>query len=507
MSIRKLADGLGLAVARTGSIENRGSPVFGDDEPNGSLVIDHRGTEGGNTPPETPIELPAGRDAREQFRRDKLAKRASITEKIEALLAGQNGNTVSAETNTRFNELETEIRGVDRELDAVEKSLAADEPATEPRSIDAGPLRTRFQTLRNRPESVQRRTNPMAPHFVRDVGDKRSIRMAQMSFRNWVLPGESTDEYRAAAHESGFLPSRPLRVKLFEGKEEREHRMTTSAGYGGETVATAMADAIEVAMKAFNPLLDIAHIYRHAQGNPFTIPMIDDTGNDATLGVQGTAPTAVDITSTSKTLNSYRLERLVKATRELLRDTFYADLPGTVGRLLGESLGRKMASHHITGDGSSKPQGITIGCGTGITTAANNAITLYDIMQLIASVDLAYQAQGRFFMSGVMWANLLSLTDSTGRPLIGDLQSIDGRNIKGFPVELCPGMQTTISATTIPMLFGDPYQYKIRLIGDLEIMRFDELYAAEYSVGFMGVQFHDAKVGFSGAIKKMTQKT
>lgn len=455
---------------------------------------------------ENPVVVPDDEEERHALRAERMNRRSALESEIETLLAPhQDGATVPADVVTRFDSIEREIREIDRTVAVVDAALAASGSA----GASVQSIRNRAQTLRNRPPVVQRRVAPAAPHFVRDVGDNRHRRNSLLALKNWAFPKDGTHETRSAGYAVGFTPATPLRIRLFESKSEREERasMTTAANLGGETIATMMAEFIEREIKAFNPLIDVARIYNHSQGGDFIVPTIDDTGNTGAAHTEGVAITPRALATDKKTLKSYGVDDSVEATRELIRDTYYADLPETIGELMGEAIGRKMADLHLLADGLSKPQGLVTGAGAGITTAANNAITMKDIIDLIASLDLGYQATARFFMSPVMWANLLALTDATGRPLIGDVQSADKPMLKGYPVELCPGMQGPIAATTVPMVFGAPKKFAIRLVGPLEITRLDEIAALRNAVVFYGIQFHDSRVISTKAIKKMTQKT
>jgi HK97 family phage major capsid protein len=449
------------------------------------------------------VVVPEEPTARAAFRAERINRRSALESQMDSLLANAAGDTVPADVVSQFEAIESQIRSIDREISAVDAIV-------DRAPVSADSIRSRAQNLRNRPQSVNRRCAPMAPHFSRDVDDKRQKRTALLAFRSWVLPRDCSQEERSAAHEIRMAHHQSFRVRLFESKREREERaaMTTAANLGGETVSIMMAEAIERELKHFNPLLSVAKIYNHRTGEPFKIPTIDDTGNDGVRHTEGAAAiTPRAIATDGKTLNSWGCEDAVETTRVLLRDTYYADLPETVGELMGEALGRKMAADHLLGDGTGDPQGIVTGAGAGITTALNNAISMSDIIKLIASVNYAYHNGSMFFMSLPMWSNLLELTDATGRPLIGDVVNADKPMLKGFPVEICPGMQETITATTVPMLFGNPKKFAIRLVGDLEIRRLDEIAALRNAVVFYGIQFHDSRVISNKAIKKMTQKT
>lgn len=504
MSLAQLADGLGLSV---GSVEVRG----GD----GASQINVPEVRGANAAP--PVQIPSTKEGRSAQYRELTEKRKSLFAELDGLAnrAKSESRALDPEAEARFNLVEDEIRGVDTRLTALEAAMQVDdaEDQQEMNSLrSATGLVNRVQSLRNRPERVERRTNNLRPgaHFAisRDLDDKRAKRDQRNCLSGWFKPEAITDEIRESAHRMNFsLSNNRITFRLFESNDEREERadMSTTAGYGGNTVATVLTDYIQVALKAANPLLDVANVFRTSQGNPLKLPTIDDTGTDASLGAEGTAPSASEIADSSKTFNSYRMERLIKSSNELLRDTSFADLPATIGKLLGLAVGRKMAAYIATGTGSSQPEGIVTGSAAGITAASATAITYNELIRLIYSLDVAYLPNSKFFMNPAVWSALLQLQDGFGRPLIGDTQDPTKPNIKGYPVILMPGMASSIATTAKTILFGDPQYFGIRLVGDFELLRFNELYGAAYQTGFMGVQFFDSKVTLSAAIKRITQ--
>jgi len=488
MSLSNLAEGLGLSVGP---------------------AIETRGGDGASA---TQFVVPGTREGREALYQELTQKREALYAEADKIgESTKEQRAVDPEAEARFNTIEAEVRDLSSRLLALEEAMKADmaDDVAEAETVDR--FVARIQSIRTKPARVQRRSSQIpAGSFgiVRDVNDKRFKRNVAKSLFGWFAPESVTDETRTAADEIGFdLNTKKLAIRLFESEAERELRadMSTSAGYGGNTIATVLTDYIQIALKDHAPLLDVARVFRTAQGNPLKLPTIDDTGTDGALGTEGSAPSASEITDSSKTFNSYRVERLIKVSNELLRDTNFGDLPQVIGQLLGESVGRKISGYVATGTGSSQPEGIVTGSAAGLTAASATAITMNELIRLIYTVDTAYHQGSMFFMNPSVWSSLLQLQDAFGRPLIGDFTDMSRPMIKGFPVKLVPGMAASIATTAKTVLFGNPKYFGIRLVGDLEVVRFNELYGAAYQTGFMAVQFMDSKVTLSGAIKRITQ--
>lgn len=439
--------------------------------------------------------------------RQLLAERRDLVAKLEGL----NKRELTPEEQAAWDQLTAKVAELDTRVTAIEASIGADEAAEEVPMADPAPapdvqqnsanlddLQKRLLSALEKAErqSVGRRS---APAFVRDLNDARARKDKDLALRGWLLGNRAGAEHRAAAQRTGLDLFNPNLTLTAETRDN-----STSSSAGGYTIPQGFLAELEKKQAFFNPLLSVARVINTAEGNTLPMPTIDDTSNLAALGAEGTAVTAVDLTFGTVNLSSYRLESLVIASNELLRDTGI-NLETEIGGLLGERIGRKQAAYHATGTGSSQPEGVVTGSSAGVTAASATAIAINDIINLCNSLDAAYWPNAKFMMHQSVWAAILKLQDSQGRPLVTDYINGNAPKLLGYEVILNNSMASSIATTAKTMLFGDFSKYYIRQVGSLELIRLNELYANKYQTGFMVVSFEDAKVVQSAAIKRLTQ--
>lgn len=439
--------------------------------------------------------------------RQLLAERRDLVAKLEGL----NKRELTPEEQAAWDQLTAKVAELDTRVTAIEASIGADEAAEEVPMPDPAPapdvqqnsanlddLQKRLLSALEKAErqSVGRRS---APAFVRDLNDARARKDKDLALRGWLLGNRAGAEHRAAAQRTGLDLFNPNLTLTAETRDN-----STSSSAGGYTIPQGFLAELEKKQAFFNPLLSVARVINTAEGNTLPMPTIDDTSNLAALGAEGTAVTAVDLTFGTVNLSSYRLESLVIASNELLRDTGI-NLETEIGGLLGERIGRKQAAYHATGTGSSQPEGVVTGSSAGVTAASATAIAINDIINLCNSLDAAYWPNAKFMMHQSVWAAILKLQDSQGRPLVTDYINGNAPKLLGYEVILNNNMASSIATTNKTVLFGDFSKYYIRQVGSLELIRLNELYANKYQTGFMVVSFEDAKVVQSAAIKRLTQ--
>lgn len=439
--------------------------------------------------------------------RQLLAERRDLVAKLEGL----NKRELTPEEQAAWDQLTAKVAELDTRVTAIEASIGADEAAEEVPMADPAPapdvqqnsanlddLQKRLLSALEKAErqSVGRRS---APAFVRDLNDARARKDKDLALRGWLLGNRAGAEHRAAAQRTGLDLFNPNLTLTAETRDN-----STSSSAGGYTIPAGFLAELEKKQAFFNPLLNVARVINTAEGNTLPMPTIDDTSNLAALGAEGTAVTAVDLTFGTVNLSSYRLESLVIASNELLRDTGI-NLETEIGGLLGERIGRKQSAYHATGTGSSQPEGVVTGSSAGVTAASATAIAINDLISLCNSLDAAYWPNARFMMHQSVWAAILKLQDSQGRPLVTDYINGNAPKLLGYEVILNNNMASSIATTNKTVLFGDFSKYYIRQVGSLELIRLNELYANKYQTGFMVVSFEDAKVVQSAAIKRLTQ--
>jgi HK97 family phage major capsid protein len=427
--------------------------------------------------------------------RSKLVAQASDLNKIAEV------REWTPEETAKVDDLIAKIEALDArvvELENYESEPAEAEVAPEEAPVDPEQNSRRRSLISGFENKPQRRTAPApigVPMFSRDLDDKRSEKDRTLAMRGWFAGKNASKEERSAAFRTG-LDVNSDRLVL--------RANSTSGTAGGYTIPQGFLAQLEQRAAYFNPLRDVATVVRTDTSNNLPFPVIDDTANVSAIGAENTAPSAVDMVFSQITLGSYRTESLIKLSNELLRDSGL-DMPSIIANLLGERIGRKEATDHATGNGSSAPEGVVTGSSAGVAGATTTTITLANVMGLRNSLDYAYQQNASFMMHQSVWNSILQLADSQARPLFLDLLNGNQAKLLGYPVIVNNAMASSIAASAKTVLFGDFSKYIIRDCGDIVIVRLNELYAAEFATGFLAARWSDAKVSQTNAIKRITQ--
>lgn len=282
-----------------------------------------------------------------------------------------------------------------------------------------------------------------------------------------------------------------------------------SGSTGGDAVPRGMMAAIEKAMKWYNPVRGRVRVLRTDKGEDIDWPRVSDTANSASIVAEaGTIAENVDPAFDKVTLKSWKYATtIVYVSVELLQD-MVVDPETLLGELLGERMGRGQATHFVTGNGTTQPQGLATGATVAKELASGNALTFDDIIDLIYSVDRAYRANASFMMHDTTMATVVKIKDDEGRYLWQPgLQIGDPDRIKGYPVDISNDMTphaSDIDETDKIMLFGDISSgYVIRdVVSSTNVTRLNELRAATGQVGFVLLNRADGRyVKHAGCVK------
>ena len=280
---------------------------------------------------------------------------------------------------------------------------------------------------------------------------------------------------------------------------------TTTAG--GYLVPTGFSYELEKTLADYNAVMQVATIYPTPDTQDIEWPTIDDTSNTGSLEGEGDALATTDLTFAQVVLYAYIISSdIVKTSRKLLLSTAF-NFGAMVNDLLGERIGRKSNALLTTGTGSSQPQGIVTGAGSGATAASASAIVMNDLISLQYSVDSAYRRMpncGWMFNDNTAAAlRKLAIGAGDARGL-WEPSFIQGQPDKllGKPITINPDM-ADIGASAKSIIFGDFNKYVVRNVNGVFFQRLEELYAANGQVGFLGLKYLDGKVLNSAAIKAL----
>ncbi|MGL4296278.1 MAG: phage major capsid protein [Aestuariivirga sp.] len=257
-----------------------------------------------------------------------------------------------------------------------------------------------------------------------------------------------------------------------------------SGSGGGYSVPDEAMKPIVEAMKAFGGMRAVATIVPTVGGADLPIPTSNDTGVVGEIITENSTHNEGDITFGQVVLQSFLYSsKVVKVSRQLLQDSS-VDLNAYIGRQLGMRIGRIQNTHFTTGDGSSKPNGVVTASTLGKTAAGGAAITYDELVDLMHSVDPAYQANGRWMMNFATLAILRKLKDSSNMPVWAPMANGMPDTILGRPYIVNQDMPAATTGLK-SLLYGDFSNYHIRDAGNAILLRLEERYADALQVGFL----------------------
>lgn len=319
------------------------------------------------------------------------------------------------------------------------------------------------------------------------------------------------------AKDSAFRSFVKYGVSNMPASEVEVLRALSIAGGGSSGAYAAPQTFTNEFVKILNNLTGIrqapCRYFATNGGNDLPLPSFDDTANSGATTAESTGLAVnVDPAFGSKTLKAYNYDsNIVKISLQLLQDSVIP-VEQLLSEALTERLSKKLNNAYTLGNGTTAPEGITVGASaSGVTVpastyGASTTAIVGNLYAIIHSVAPQYRNTPSF---GLMFADstllyLKQLVDSTGRPIwTPGLASAEPDRLCGVPYWVNPDI-AAIGTGNISMIVGDFSKFYIRDVAQVETKRFDELYAASREVGFMAWYRTDSKVVNSAAIKKVT---
>jgi len=277
---------------------------------------------------------------------------------------------------------------------------------------------------------------------------------------------------------------------------------------GGFLVPRGMMQPIVAARLQFGGVRrSRAEVITTGDGREIPWPTYDDTSNTGALLTELGTPSDQDVTVGNASLHAYMYSsKFVKVSWALLQDSEF-DVASLVGRIAGERVGRILSTHFTTGDGASKPYGVSTQAVSGVTAASATEIELDELIDLKHSVDPAYREAAQWMFNDTTLKEIKKKKDGEGRYLwqpgiaVGEPNTIDGD-----PYVVNQQMDNTAS-TLKSVLYGDFFNYKIRDVSGMQLRRLDERFADSGQVAFLLFSRHDGLLVNAGTnpIKAITQ--
>ena len=279
---------------------------------------------------------------------------------------------------------------------------------------------------------------------------------------------------------------------------------TTPEGGGTPIVEETIRPSPVEQLQYYGGAARMCQQFTTASGNEFRLPQADDASTEGViLGEQGADVNEQDIEFTDLTFYSKTAHsRTIPITREMLTDGIF-DVAGYAQRLAVRRMGRAWDKAFTTGGtvpATGLPEatsiiGVHTAARNGNQTEGSNTVTFADIVNLIYQVPRAYRDGGEggeggftpesggmigFLISDAMESAIRRMVDDDGRPLwqphnSSIAESAMGGMIVGYPYMVSGSLDGTLADNeTTSMMFGNFGYYGCRMIGGMDIFRFQD---------------------------------
>jgi HK97 family phage major capsid protein len=212
-------------------------------------------------------------------------------------------------------------------------------------------------------------------------------------------PGKQSEESKALrAFLAGGLMNMDdadrRRMLARQTPDIRNAMSTTTTTEGGFTVATEYQKSLEIAMKAFGGMRQVAHRIQTGTGAAMNFPATDPTSEEGEIVGQNAAVNGQDTVFSNLSLAVWKYSsKKIALPFELVQDSFI-DIEAYIQSLLAMRLARVQNRHFTVGDGSTQPNGIVTASSVGKAGATGQTATILydDLVDLEHSVDPAYRS-------------------------------------------------------------------------------------------------------------------
>lgn len=374
--------------------------------------------------------------------------------------------TWTGEDQEQFGKLETAILNVNERLEKSYRTteLAAFDPASTVEYAQDGVPKTleEYRTLNSAPNPV-------------DAPDVRN------AIYSWIVKGReglSNDEFRV---------------------------LSKAASGGGFFVPTELADMVVRALR-FLPggVGALARTFVTASGDAMNVALNLTHGSAAWIAESGSY-TPSDETITQTSLSAFKAGSKIIVSEELLTDSAF-DLTSFITTEFGERIGALLEDSYINGNATGKPGGI-LDASQAVTVNTLPAgqvttLTYAAIAAAIFGVPAQYREGMAILVSDSLWVRLVTLVDSTGRPIWQPATAAGAPDtLAGIPIYTHPGLPAS-GANAKSMVVGNFNRaYWIRRVNGVFMQRQNELHSDNGQVGFRAYLRVDGKVVLADALR------
>lgn len=392
-----------------------------------------------------------------------LEKRARLVNQLEDLDKNVQGRAVTDEESAQWDAIDADITSVTAEIERGRK------------------IKQRKALLAQQADEAQERGGRApgddTPHG--GEGGKAAYRKTFDKYLRHGMGSLSPEERTIMAQKRGTTPQ----------------GVSTGAA-GGFAVPEEFGDELIKAMTYYGGVLEDATVIRTASGAAMPFPLLDETSVKGALVSENAQVAVNNLTFNQATLNAYMYSSgIVLMSLQLLQDEG-VNLESELLPIFAERLGKITNEHLTTGDGSGKPTGFITDAATGVTSAAIDAVTRDEVIDLIHSVDRAYRGNAKFHLNDTTLAAIrkLSFGSADARPLWQpSIREGEPDRLEGFGYTVNNDM-AALGTGNAAIAFGDFSKFRVRLVRDLTLVTFDEKYMDSLQKGFMSYLRMDGKL-------------
>jgi HK97 family phage major capsid protein len=306
------------------------------------------------------------------------------------------------------------------------------------------------------------------------------------------------DPAKAQANQRRKIMDKMLRggvssLNAEEIAQIRNTMSTTTGSQGGFSVQSDVASIFIDSLKGYRGMREEAANITTAQGNPLSYPATDGTSETGEVIAENTTATGADIVFSSVSLNTFKFgSKVIAIPIELLQDSTI-DIVALVNKRIRDRIGRIQNTKFTIGSGSGEPNGLVTASSTGKTGTTGQTLTVIydDLVDLIESVDYAYDSNAQCFMFSQSIRKVVrKIKDTAGRPIWtpsydAGIANKSPDQLLGYDVCLNNDMPVP-AANAKSIAFGDISNYMVRDALDIALFRFeDSAYAKLGQVGFL----------------------
>lgn len=437
---------------------------------------------------------------------------------------------LAAEIRKLADLISKENRNFTAEEDVQWKKVNADYDANQAKLDEANnraSIQARADSLREETQATEGRGAPGRTNAVGNTGSREVTEETRaVAFSAWCRQGYGmaiTDDEEEACRAVGLRLDRGhLDIPLFSNDNfravQRQFRTThpscqhdirpeqrtlsayTPASGGYVTFPTELVNSLEINMLAFGGMLQSSEIMTTGHGNRIAWPTADDTSNTGVqLGESTSIGSSVDPSFAQVYLDAYKFSsKAILVPYELLEDSAF-NLPGILGSMLGERLGRISNTKFTTGTGAATPKGITNCTTLGVTTGVATTITADETLGLVHSIDPAYRVGAGWMMHDGVLLYLRKLKDGNSNYIWQNGMNAGAPDsLWSYPITINQDMQSTVATATKTVLFGQLSKYKIRRVNGVRLYRLQERYRDTDQDGFIAFLRQDGNMLTAG---------